>query len=84
MKKFIKYGNFGYGKLNKNTWIIANYIDNRKVFLYEIQFYLNNNFNEKFNKNRVYTIIRKLYKTGLYTIKDNKKWRFSSICRKVN
>lgn len=76
------FGKFGSGRLNKNAWISANYIGDSKVKLGDLQSYLQRNTNEDFDKNKIYTITRTLFKSGDYEIDDNKDWKLSTIYRK--
>jgi len=76
------FGSFGSGRLNKNAWVAANYIGDSKVELGELQSYLERNTNEEFDKDKIYTITRTLYKSGDYVIDDNKDWKLSKIYRK--
>jgi hypothetical protein len=76
------FGEFGSGRLNKNAWISANYIGDSKVKLGDLQSYLERNTNEDFDKNKIYTITRTLFKSGDYEIDDNKDWKLSTIYRK--
>jgi hypothetical protein len=78
----VSYGNFGSGRLNKNAWVSANYIGDSKVTLGDLQSYLERNTNEKFDKDKIYTITRNLFHSGEYVIEDNKDWKESKIYRK--
>jgi hypothetical protein len=79
----VSYGTFGSGRLNKNAWVSANYIGDSKVTLSELQSYLERNTNEKFDKDKIYTITRNLFQSGEYVIEDNKDWKESKIYRKT-
>jgi len=78
----VSYGTFGSGRLSKNAWVSANYIGDSKVTLGDLQSYLERNTKEEFDKDKIYTITRTLYKTGEYVIDDNKNWKESKIYRK--
>ena len=78
----VTFGKFGKGRLNKNAWVAANYIGDSKIELGDLQSYLERNTNENFDKNKIYTITRTLYKSGDYEIEDNKDWKLSKIYRK--